>query len=170
MCLWLFCFLLATFPRHHLDSALDVSTCCKTHRLWEIYTFNYSIINLHCYIKMHSIVIQQFFKRFYLFIHERYTEKGRDIGRRRGRLPGKSLMKDSIPGPQDHDLSQRQILNYWATQAPKIQQFCTLLVLMKIHVLLGHLAGSVEHATIDLWVVRLSPVLWVLRLYNNKIF
>ena len=27
-------------------------------------------------------------------------------------------MWGSIPGPQDHDLSQRQMLNDWATQAP----------------------------------------------------
>ena len=27
-------------------------------------------------------------------------------------------MKDSVPGPWDHDLSQRQMLNHWATQVP----------------------------------------------------
>ena len=27
-------------------------------------------------------------------------------------------MQDSIPGPQDHNLSQRQTLNHWATQVP----------------------------------------------------
>ena len=41
-----------------------------------------------------------FFLRFYLFIHER----GRDIGRGRSRLPVGSLLQDSIPGPQDHNL------------------------------------------------------------------
>ena len=35
-----------------------------------------------------------------------------DIGRRRSRLPTESLMQDSIPGPWDHDLSQRQMLNH----------------------------------------------------------
>ena len=29
-----------------------------------------------------------------------------------------SLMWDSIPGPQDHALSQRQMLNHGATQVP----------------------------------------------------
>ena len=29
-----------------------------------------------------------------------------------------SSMSDSIPGLQDHALSQRQLLNHWATQVP----------------------------------------------------
>ena len=40
------------------------------------------------------------------------TERGRDIGTGRSRLPAGSLMWDSIPGPWDHDLSQRETLNY----------------------------------------------------------
>ena len=47
---------------------------------------------------------------FYLFMRD--TERGRDIGRGRSRLPVGSPMQDSIPGPWDHDLSQRQILNH----------------------------------------------------------
>ena len=43
-------------------------------------------------------------KRFYLFM--RHTERGRS------RLPVGSLMRDSIPGSWDHDLSQRQMLNH----------------------------------------------------------
>ena len=44
----------------------------------------------------------------------RDTERwGRDIGRGGRRLPVGSLMQDSIPEPQDHNLSQRQVLNYW---------------------------------------------------------
>ena len=31
---------------------------------------------------------KRFFLRFYLFIHERHREKGRDTGRGRSRLPG----------------------------------------------------------------------------------
>ena len=46
----------------------------------------------------------------------RDTEIGRDIGRRRSRLHAGSWMWDSIPGPQDHALSQRQTLNRWVTQ------------------------------------------------------
>ena len=46
--------------------------------------------------------IYLFFKRFYLFIHERHRERGRDIGRGRSRLHAGSPMWDSIPGLQDH--------------------------------------------------------------------
>ena len=63
------------------------------------------------------------FKDFYIFIHERHRERGRDIGRGRGRLPVRRLMWDSIPVPQDHDLSQRQTINHWVTQASQINYF-----------------------------------------------
>ena len=59
-----------------------------------------------------------FFKDFNLFIHERHTERGRDTGRGKSRLPVGSLMRNSIPGSRDHDLSWRQILNHWVTQVP----------------------------------------------------
>ena len=36
----------------------------------------------------------------------------RDIGRERGRLPVGNLSQDSIPEPEDHDLSQKQMLNH----------------------------------------------------------
>ena len=39
-----------------------------------------------------------FLKRFYLFIHERHRERGRDIGRGRSRLPMGSPVQNSIPG------------------------------------------------------------------------
>uniref|UniRef100_A0A8C0MV96 Serine/threonine-protein kinase OSR1 n=1 Tax=Canis lupus familiaris TaxID=9615 RepID=A0A8C0MV96_CANLF len=52
-----------------------------------------------------------FFLRFYLFIHERHRERGRDIGRERSRIHAGSPMWNSIPGLQDHALSQRQTLN-----------------------------------------------------------
>ena len=58
-----------------------------------------------------------FFLRFYLFIHERHRERDEEAqaegeagsmqGVRRG---------NSIPGPQDHTLGRRQMLNHWATQ------------------------------------------------------
>ena len=50
-----------------------------------------------------------------------YTERGRDIGRGRSRLPAGSLVQGSIPGPRDHDLSRRQTLNHWATQGSQWQ-------------------------------------------------
>ena len=45
------------------------------------------------------------------------TQRDRNIGRGRSRLPAGSPIQDSIPGPPDH-LSQRQTLNRWATQMP----------------------------------------------------
>ena len=57
-----------------------------------------------------------FFLRFYSFIHERHRERGRDTGRGRSRLHAGSPMWDSIPGPQDHALGQRQVPNRRATQ------------------------------------------------------
>ena len=55
-----------------------------------------------------------FFLKFYLFIHEKHIERERskDIGRGRSRLPMRSLMQDSIPGPRFHYLIQRQTLNH----------------------------------------------------------
>ena len=41
----------------------------------------------------------------------RDRERGRDIGRGRSMLHAGSLMWDLIPGPQDQDLSRRQMLN-----------------------------------------------------------
>ena len=58
------------------------------------------------------------FKRYYLFIHERHRERGRDTGRGRTRLPAGNLMQDWIPGPRGHTQSRRQMLNHWATQVP----------------------------------------------------
>ena len=55
-----------------------------------------------------------FFLRFYLFIHGRHKERGGDTDRGRSRLPTGSPMWNSILGPRDHDLSQRQTLNHWA--------------------------------------------------------
>ena len=39
-------------------------------------------------------------------------ERGRDIGRGRNRLPVGNPMRDLIPGPQNHTLSGRQMLNH----------------------------------------------------------
>ena len=51
-----------------------------------------------------------FFKDFiYLFMRDTYTEKQR---------PRQRENQDSIPGPRDHDPSQRQMLNHWATRPP----------------------------------------------------
>ena len=53
----------------------------------------------------------------------RDTERGRDTGRGRSRISAGSLTWDSISGPQDHTLSQRQMLNHWATQIPTNKTF-----------------------------------------------
>ena len=53
-----------------------------------------------------------------LFIHERHTERSRDTGRRRKRVPVGSPMWNWIPGPWDHDLSQMQMVNHRAIQVP----------------------------------------------------
>ena len=42
----------------------------------------------------------------------RDTERGRYIGRGRNRLIVGNLIQDSIPGPRDHALNQRQMLNH----------------------------------------------------------
>ena len=55
----------------------------------------------------------------YLFMRD--GERGRDIRRRRSRLPAGSLMWDSIPRPQDHDLSQRQ--THSTTEQPRYLSF-----------------------------------------------
>ena len=52
------------------------------------------------------------FFKIYFYLFMRGTERDRDIGRRRSRLPVGSLMQDSIPGLWDHNLSQRQTLNH----------------------------------------------------------
>ena len=59
------------------------------------------------------------FSSFYLFIHDRHTERGRDIGRGRSRPPVGSPMRDSMPGPWNDDMSRRQMLNHWARQMPQ---------------------------------------------------
>ena len=65
---------------------------------------------------------QPFFILKILFIYswETERERGRDIGRGRSRLHAGSPMLDSVPRPQDHTLSQSQMLNPWATQAPTL--------------------------------------------------
>ena len=45
-------------------------------------------------------------------MRDRERERGRDIGKGRGRLQAGSPMWDSIPGLQDHAPGQRQVLNH----------------------------------------------------------
>ena len=69
-----------------------------------------------------------FFLRI-LFIHERHTKRVRHIGRKRTRLLLGSLMWDSILGPRDPDVSQRQTFNYWTIQVPPLL-LCKSFILM----------------------------------------
>ena len=53
-----------------------------------------------------------------LFIHERHRERQRHM-QREEQASCEEPVWYSIPGPRDHHLSQRQMLNHWATQAPR---------------------------------------------------
>ena len=56
-------------------------------------------------------VIKKFFKDFiYLFMRDRETERGTDVGRGRSRLHAGSPTWDSVPGLQDQALGRRQVL------------------------------------------------------------
>ena len=46
------------------------------------------------------------FLRFYLFIQERHTGRGRDIGRGRRRFHAQGSVQYPIPGPRDHALAR----------------------------------------------------------------
>ena len=50
----------------------------------------------------------------------RDTQRGRHIGSGRSRLLVRSLMRDSIPGPRDHVLRWKKMLNHWAPRHPLI--------------------------------------------------
>ena len=52
--------------------------------------------------------------RVFIYLFKRFiqeTQRGRDLGRGRSRLPARSSIWDQIPGPRDHNLSRRQTLN-----------------------------------------------------------
>ena len=64
----------------------------------------------HC-----ALIIFIYFLKDFIYLFMRDTERQRHR-QRRSRLHAGSLMWYSIPGPQDHALSQRQVPNHWATQ------------------------------------------------------
>ena len=70
-----------------------------------------------------KFLLISFLKKDFIYSWETQRERGRDVGKGRRSLPAGSLMRDSIPGPSDHDLSQRQMLNHWATRAWEISNF-----------------------------------------------
>ena len=65
-----------------------------------------------------------FLKILFIYWHR---ERSRDIDRGRSRFLTGSPMRDLIPWPQDHALSQRQMLNCWATQVSLYSTFHLLL-------------------------------------------
>ena len=102
-----------------------------------------------------------FFKKYfiYLFMKDRETERetdrererGRDTGRGRSRLHAGSLTWDSIPGLQDHDLSQRETLTL-SSPVPLKQTF--------IHLRLHRTRSRLSQTWSILgpsWVVKLHP-------------
>ena len=64
----------------------------------------------------------------------RDTEREAETGRGRCRLPMGSLIQDMIPGPQDHDLSQRKMLIHWATQASPFEDLNALQLRVKVKI------------------------------------
>ena len=74
------------------------------------------LLSAYCFITNYHKFSSLFILRFYLFIHERH--RGRNTGKGRSRLPVGSPTQGLILGPLDHDLSQTQTLNHWATQVP----------------------------------------------------
>ena len=71
-----------------------------------------------CKMLWRSLARKQIFLRVYLFIYswETQRERCRDTGRGRSRLHAGTPMLDLIPGPQDHALGWRQVLNRWVIQ------------------------------------------------------
>ena len=51
-------------------------------------------------------------KKKFIYLLMRDTEKGRDTGRGRSRLPAVRLTRNWIPGPWNQALNQRQMLNH----------------------------------------------------------
>ena len=69
-----------------------------------------------------GLLIDWWIDWFYFFMRDTHTE-AEDISKGRSRLAVRSLMWDSILGPWDHALSQRQTLKHWATQVSPLWTF-----------------------------------------------
>ena len=82
---------------------------------------------------MYSIILFiHLFKDFiYLFMRDTRERESRDTGRERSRLLAGSPMWDWIPGPRDHALSQRQMLNLLSHPSIPDCVFNTLYILTR---------------------------------------
>ena len=83
---------------------------------WKITFYEFGEL---CLVEKISFYFFFFFFKI-LFVYSWERERSRDIGRGRSRLPVGSPIWDLIPGPWDHDLSWRQMLNHWATGCPSL--------------------------------------------------
>ena len=99
------------WPTSYLNICWNVSV--KPFGPWVFFVEMFSRTNS---IYLIEIRLNRLPSSFYLFTHERHTKRGRDTGRGRSRLHARSPTWDSILGPLDHALSQRQALNCCATQ------------------------------------------------------
>ena len=65
--------------------------------------------------------VRLFLKRVCLFIHKRHREReGQRHRKKENQAPCGELIRDSIPGPQDHDLSQRKCSTTEPHRYPRI--------------------------------------------------
>ena len=85
-------------------------------------------------------------------MRDRERERDRDIGRGRSRLHAGSLMWDSIPGLQDHTLSQRQTLNHCH---PGIRSFSFVIILESSFLTNGHRIRYIALFYLSVWLYSL---------------
>ena len=126
-------------------------SCSHPHPVWSYCSFlSFSCGYFETYSKEKLCILiclalgKKFFLRFYLYIYERHRERGRVTGRGRSRLHARSPM-----WAQDHDLSRKQVLNHWATQAA---------LALKILLLL-HTSSKVMQMQFGIDILHLTPVL-----------
>ena len=65
-----------------------------------------------------TLLFFYYFKKHFIYLFMKDRERQRHRQREKQAPSWGILMWGSIPGPRDHDLSQRQPLNHWTTQVP----------------------------------------------------
>ena len=95
-----------------------------------------------------------FLNILFIYSWETWKERSKDAGRGRSRLYAGSLTWDSIPGPQDHALGQRQVLNCWAPQGSPGQWF-KINNDFKNGTVDGHIGGPVSWVSYSWFQLRL---------------